>query len=73
MPAKKIPYVHRFTGDVKILTKQEGKKLSEDWSRVEFVKNDEGVQVMRIQLNGATVDVSENETKEVIDGEPITK
>jgi hypothetical protein len=61
MPAKKIAYVHQFTGDVKVVTKQEGKKLSEDWQRVQFVKNEEGKQVMRIQLNGAVADISENE------------
>lgn len=61
MATKKIPYVNRFTGDVLVVSKQHGKKLGEDWSRVQFVKNEQGKQVMRIQLEGATVDVAENE------------
>lgn len=73
MAKKLIPYVNRFTGDVKIVTKQSAKKLSEDYSRVEFVKNKEGKQVMRIQLEGATVDVAENETEIKPDGKPSTK
>lgn len=74
MAAKKIPYLHRFTGDIKIVTKQGAKKLSEDWSEVKFVKNQEGKRVMRLELNGATVDVSENETPEAVkDGIGSTK
>ncbi len=61
MATKKIPYVNRHTGAVLVVSKQHGKKLNEDWSRVEFIKNEEGKQVMRIQLEGATVDVAENE------------
>lgn len=65
MASKKIPYVNRFNGDVRIVTKKGAKKLSEDYSEVKFVKNEEGKPVMRLQLEGATVDVSENETSEV--------
>ena len=61
MATKKYPYENRFTGEVLVVSKQHGKKLNEDWSRVEFVKNEQGKQVMRIQLEGATVDVAENE------------
>lgn len=61
MAKKKIPYVNRFTGDVKIVTKQSAKHLNEDYSPIKFVKNQEGIPVMRLELNGATVDVSENE------------
>lgn len=65
MAVKKRAYVQRFTGEVAILSKQQAKKLNEDWSRVEFVENEQGVRVMRIQLAGATVDVSENGKQEV--------
>jgi hypothetical protein len=71
MATKKIPYVNRFTGDVKIVTRGGAKKLSEDWSRVEFTKNEAGVDVMRIQLEGATVDVSENETQQEVNPDGI--
>lgn len=57
---------NRFTGDIKRLTKSAGKKLSEDWSRIRIVTNDKGERVMRMELNGATVDISENETPEVV-------
>lgn len=66
MAARKIPYVNKFNGNVLVVTKQEAKKLNEDWERVEFTTNDQGKRVMRIHLNGATVDVSENEDKEVV-------
>ena len=65
MSTKKIPYVHKSTGDVKIVSKQGAKKLNEDWDKVEFTTNENGKRVMRIQLNGATVDISENETEKV--------
>jgi hypothetical protein len=61
MATKKIPYINRFTGDVVVVSKQHGKKLSEDWSKIQFIKNEQGKQVMRLQLEGATVDVAENE------------
>ena len=60
MAARKIPYIHRFSGDVRIVTKQSAKKLNEDWSPAEFTKNDLGQDVMRIELNGATVEISEH-------------
>lgn len=65
MAKKKIVYVNRFTGDVQIVTKQSAKQLSEDYSEVRFIKNQEGKSVMRFELEGATVDVSEkNEAQE---------
>jgi hypothetical protein len=74
MAARKIPYVNKFNGNVLVVTKQEAKKLNEDWERVEFTTNQEGERVMRIHLNGATVDVSENkDQKAVIDGLGSTK
>lgn len=61
MATKKLVYVNRFNGDVKVVSKQHAKKLSEDYSKAEFIKNEEGKQVMRIHLEGATVDIAENE------------
>jgi len=74
MPAKKIPYVHKISGDVKIVTRQSAKRLSDDYEQVEFVKNNEGKQVMRLQLANAVVDISENELQpEAEDGIGSTK
>lgn len=65
MAAKKIPYINRFTGEVLITTKQGAKRLNEDWEKPQFIENDKGERVMRIHLEGATVDISENKPKEV--------
>ena len=61
MATKKIPYVNRFTGNVVVVSRQHAKKLSEDWSEIKFVKNEQGKPVMRMEFEGATVDISENE------------
>lgn len=71
---KLIPYVNRFTGDIQVVTKSQAKKLSEDYSEVEFTTNEDGVRVMRLQLNGATVDVSEAKQEvEITDGNRDTE
>jgi len=56
-------YNNRFTGEVLPLTKADGKKLSEDWSRVKPVVNDQGKKVLRIRMNGGTIDIVEQEVK----------
>ena len=72
--AKIYLYNNRFTGEVLRLTKGQGKKLSEDWSRVKPVINDQGERVLRMQMEGATIDISENKPAEVkTDGERSTK
>lgn len=78
MPKKKIPYINRFTGDVKIASKQEAKKLSEDWSKPRMAKNEKGEDVFRFEIDGgngviATVDISESGEQEVdLDGNGST-
>ena len=49
------------TGDVLALTKAQGRELSEDWARIKPVINDKGQRVLRMQLNGATVDLAEKD------------
>ena len=62
-------YFHKPTGNITTATKKQAAKLGEEWERIEFVKNQEGEQVMRFRFNGVTVDVQENGTQEVaIDG-----
>lgn len=58
-------YVHQKTGEVIGATKSGAKKLSDDYKKVEFVTNDQGKQVARVKIEGATIDISERETKEV--------
>jgi hypothetical protein len=65
MAAKKIPYINKFNGNVIVVSKAHGKKLDEDWEKIEFVQNEAGENVMRLHLDGATVDVSENEPEKV--------
>lgn len=67
-------YVNKFTGDVKFLTKSQGKHLSEDWGKVELITNDQGERGMRVQLNGATADIMEvNPTEVKPNGEQNSK
>lgn len=61
MPKKIYIYCHKDTGNIKTVTKQQAKLLPPEYRRVEFVKNNEGKDVMRFQMEGATVDVFENE------------
>ncbi len=67
MPAKKLAYINKFTGDIRVVTKQSAKKLTEDYTEAEFTKNKEGEDVMRLHMHGATVDISENGEREVED------
>lgn len=75
--AKLLPYVNRFTGDVQIMTKAQGKDLSEDWARAKMATNSEGERVFRFKLSSpvtgrdgkthmgtATVDLVETEEVE---------
>lgn len=86
--AKLLPYINRFTGDVKTLPKKEGNKLSEDWARAKMVTNSEGKRVFRFKLSApvvgrdgkthmgtAIVDLSEQEPGELEgkDGNTDTK
>ncbi len=54
-------YNNRFTGQVLPLTKAQGKKLSEDWSRIKPAVNEKGQRVLRMKMEGATVDILETE------------
>lgn len=80
--AKKIfAFINKFTGDIKMLTKSEGKKLNEDWAMGKMATNEQGEKVYRFHIatpvvdkNGKThagvavVDISEVETEVVDDG-----
>lgn len=62
-------YNNRFTGEVLPLTKAQGKKLSEDWSRIKPAINDKGQRVLRMKMEGAIVDILETEVaKNVVPG-----
>lgn len=49
--AKLLPYINRFTGEVKTLPKSQAKDLSEDWARAKMVTNIDGNRVFRFKLN----------------------
>lgn len=69
---RKLLYVHKTTGNITQVTKKQAKQLGPDWSRVEFTKNDQGVRVMRLQLEGATVDISERDVEQRVGhGQPV--
>lgn len=53
--AKLLPFINRFTGDVQILSRKDGKELNEDWARAKIVKNDKGEKVFRFQLSSPVV------------------
>lgn len=59
--AKIYLFNNRFTGEVKPLTKAEGKKLNEDWSRIKPATNEKGERVLRMKMNGGTIDIKETE------------
>lgn len=87
--AKLLPFINRFTGDVKVMSRKEGKTLNEDWARAKMAVNDKGESVFRFQLSSpvvgpdgkthmatAIVDLSETDQPvelEAQDGERNTK
>ena len=86
MTKKLLPYINKFSGDIKMLPKSQGAQLSEDWARAKMVTNEKGERVFRFQIatpvvdnNGKTrmgvavVDISEVETTEVDDGDQRTE
>lgn len=69
------PFINRFTGDIKIMSKKDGKELNEDWAVGKVVKNQQGEKVFRFHLSApvkgrdgkvhmgtAIVDLTETET-----------
>lgn len=49
--AKVYPYINRFSGEIQIMTKKQGKTLSEDWAVAKVVKNQDGEKVFRFHLS----------------------
>lgn len=56
-------FVHEKTGDIVRSTRQGAKKLPPEYKPIEVVKNEQGKTVMRLHLDGATVDIAETEVK----------
>lgn len=87
--AKLLPYINRFTGDIKVLTRKDGKNLNEDWARAKMATNQEGERVFRFKLDAtvqgrdgkthmgtAIVDLTENDMPvelEGVNGKPVTE
>lgn len=53
--AKLLPYMNRFTGEIKTLPKKEGAKLSEDWARAKMAINQDGKRVFRFKLSSEVI------------------
>lgn len=49
--AKVYPYINRFSGEIQIMTKAQGKELSEDWAVAKTVTNKQGERVFRFHLS----------------------
>ena len=90
MTKKKVyPYINRFSGEIQIMTKSQGKELNEDWAKAKVVKNQQGEKVFRFHLSApvtgkdgkvhmgtAIVDLTEQEVPEELEaanGERDTK
>jgi hypothetical protein len=68
MAKKQIIYMHKVSGDIKICrTDLEGQLLGDDWTKILFIKNQDGVNVMRVKFGTFTMDILPNGTREVID------
>lgn len=51
MTKKKLyPYINRFSGEIQVMTKHQGKELNEDWARAKMATNDHGERVFRFKL-----------------------
>lgn len=50
MSKKLLPYINKFTNEVKVLPKSEGAKLNEDWARAKMATNEKGERVFRFKL-----------------------
>lgn len=54
-------FYNEKTGGVVATSKKAGRLLGPEYQPIKFVKNQEGVPVMRFSLQGATVDIIETE------------
>lgn len=80
MPKKQIVFMHKPTGNIKIVrTVLEGQLLGKEWSQIQFVANEKGERVMRFTVDDEhghtlTIDVQPNGTREVVsNGNPNAK
>lgn len=87
--ARLYPFINRHSGDIKVMSKKDGGRLSEDWARARMAKNQEGKKVFRFELDAsvrgrdgkihtgtAIVDLTENEMPvelEAANGERVTE
>jgi hypothetical protein len=75
MSKKQIVFMHKTSGEIKICrTVLEGQLLGDEWTQIQFTKNDKGERVMRFKFDKFTVDILPNGTREVVsDGNGSTK
>lgn len=49
--ARLYPFINRFTGEIQVMTKRQGKELNEDWEIAKMATNAEGKRVFRFKLS----------------------
>ena len=59
-------YMHKVTGDIKFVSKSEGKKLGSEYTLVQFIANDKGERVKRYSVDHFTIDIQPNGEREVV-------
>lgn len=59
--AKRYLFNNKFSGAIVPLTKKQGARLNEDWAEIKPAVNEKGEKVLRMQLQGAVVDLQEVE------------
>lgn len=53
---KLYPFINRFSGEIQVMTKKQGKELNEDWDRAKVTKNQQGEKVFRFKLSAPVKD-----------------
>ena len=76
--AKPLLFMHEKTGDIVRTKKSRVKDLPPEYKPIKFTHNNEGEAVMRVTLTddkgvSVTMDISEADSQEVTDVEPISK
>lgn len=65
-------YIHKKTGEMIQATRAAAKKLGDDYTKVEFTTNKDGKPMARVKIEGATIDIVENDAPaEIIEGEVV--
>lgn len=65
---QQIVFMHKESGNIKICrTVLEGQLLGDEWTQIQFTKNQAGERVMRFRFDQFTIDILPNGEREVVD------